>query len=1108
MADQNLEFQFSLKGAEEIIAALKRIASEGSKTFQTIRNAAQRVGGQGLANFVTGVRTQFLALQKVGGTLVSSFSKFGAAVTQFGVRLSLLGGIVSAAVVGFVALVKGANDAVVELGELAQSLGFSVEFFSKMRIGAIQAGASSEEFGKAMARVAKFIGETKGVLSEAGAEVDAFGPKVSNMNELLTGGAEAAKKLSEAFGNVGVVVTRGGREVKKGGDQFAASVEKIRQAAAKVLNETGSLDKATLNLFENISKLPAGANRNAIANKILGRSYARLLPFIDSIGTGLSDMAEKLKLTEAFFKRAQTRDTAFDNLSAVIEFLKFNLADVFGGALASSSEKLTKLITGNIDAILNFGKAVGQALEPEIAKLTDTIITWLSSLTVDDVQQFIQAVKDFGKTVGEVAEAVKLAFGAIFSVLTKVAEVINTVFGTKFTGITLAATLAVGNFLRVFSLLGAAFTLARAALLLFNPLIGGMILAFGLLKKLLDTLHPDWFKVLNTQGFTAAAELLIAGAKEKFARGAFLPLDERPEWREFLDEPGLLTAIKFIKADIEQFIQDLKGLAQSIADAFDAINRAVSGRLFGTGAAGGAPKGGAVASAADKQFEAAEAAVEKGKTHFEQFMQRQGEELNSIWDAFKKEFFSAAEGAESGQVTDAGFGVEQIEGGLKRSELEFVNAINDFTANVRGKINDALKPIAEGLSAGFKSLLDADFVTGVTDAFTSAEPKIVAAINAFGTGLQTQIADALTPIGDALKAGFDAAVNRDFVTSLVETLAAAEKSTVDAINAFGTRIQTAIADALRSLGGAAAGVGGALAGGAGGQGGGPFSALVSQAETAFTAIKATAEEFASAFGSALDGAISKAREFGTALKTSIAGAIGPAIESIKAQLSSALGSAFTEAISAAIPAIASAVAALGASIGQTLADAIASVTAAFASFAAGAVSQINSIIGAITSLIAQINAAIVALRRLQAARAAAASSESGFARGGFVSGPGSSTSDSIFARLSNGEFVMNAWAVRKFGLAFMRMLNRGQLPQLPKFSAGGFVGNIMDVMPSPALSGAASSTAAGVSGRPVFLNIGGEQFPMSAGEDTIKRLQRVASRGGIVSAGRKPRWYG
>lgn len=59
-----------------------------------------------------------------------------------------------------------------------------------------------------------------------------------------------------------------------------------------------------------------------------------------------------------------------------------------------------------------------------------------------------------------------------------------------------------------------------------------------------------------------------------------------------------------------------------------------------------------------------------------------------------------------------------------------------------------------------------------------------------------------------------------------------------------------------------------------------------------------------------------------------------------------------------------------------------------------------------------------------------------YASGGFVSGSGTSRSDSIPAMLSNGEFVINAKAVKSLGLGKLNMLNNGILP---KFAFGGLV---------------------------------------------------------------------
>lgn len=63
----------------------------------------------------------------------------------------------------------------------------------------------------------------------------------------------------------------------------------------------------------------------------------------------------------------------------------------------------------------------------------------------------------------------------------------------------------------------------------------------------------------------------------------------------------------------------------------------------------------------------------------------------------------------------------------------------------------------------------------------------------------------------------------------------------------------------------------------------------------------------------------------------------------------------------------------------------------------------------------------------------------GYAYGGFVSGPGTNTSDSIHAMLSDGEFVQQASAVDYYGPAFMDALNKKQIPKdkIPKFAEGG-----------------------------------------------------------------------
>ena len=104
---------------------------------------------------------------------------------------------------------------------------------------------------------------------------------------------------------------------------------------------------------------------------------------------------------------------------------------------------------------------------------------------------------------------------------------------------------------------------------------------------------------------------------------------------------------------------------------------------------------------------------------------------------------------------------------------------------------------------------------------------------------------------------------------------------------------------------------------------------------------------------------------------------------------------------------------------------------------------------------------------------ASSASIPGFATGGAIRGAGTGTSDSILARLSNGEYVVKAAAVRKYGTHLLDSLNG---MRLPKYADGGLVGNV-----SPAGGG----------GTPLNLVLDGSSYKFSGDADTIARLAKA-----------------
>lgn len=107
--------------------------------------------------------------------------------------------------------------------------------------------------------------------------------------------------------------------------------------------------------------------------------------------------------------------------------------------------------------------------------------------------------------------------------------------------------------------------------------------------------------------------------------------------------------------------------------------------------------------------------------------------------------------------------------------------------------------------------------------------------------------------------------------------------------------------------------------------------------------------------------------------------------------------------------------------------------------------------------------------QMQAAKAQSSSLLGfGFAGGGYVSGAGTSTSDSIPARLSDGEYVVRAKAVRALGTDFLDKLNaagsglsgKGKLPKF-RYAEGGYV--TADTSADPA------NNSGAVGGQPIQL---------------------------------------
>lgn len=112
--------------------------------------------------------------------------------------------------------------------------------------------------------------------------------------------------------------------------------------------------------------------------------------------------------------------------------------------------------------------------------------------------------------------------------------------------------------------------------------------------------------------------------------------------------------------------------------------------------------------------------------------------------------------------------------------------------------------------------------------------------------------------------------------------------------------------------------------------------------------------------------------------------------------------------------------------------------------------QFNANLGTATTSFSQLTTTLISLSASASNAANAlgninmsAGGGKGFATGGYIRGAGTGTSDSIPAMLSNGEFVIKAASVKKYGINFLNAVNNGDFSRIrarvPKFATGGAV---------------------------------------------------------------------
>ncbi|MGM5087527.1 hypothetical protein E0H64_17675 [Rhizobium leguminosarum bv. viciae] len=864
--------------------------------------------------------------------------------------------------------------------------------------------------------------------------------------------AEQNDVAAEAFGAAMSKLNKAIGEAATGGKEAAAKFSALGVSIKDTHGRLRPTEDIVRDLAGVFAKLPDGAKKSALAINLFGKSGASLLPFLNEGKQGLIDLGAQAEQLGIVFTDAES-----------------NIGDAMGDALAEVSRASQGI--GNKIGLL-FAPAITAAAE----RLRDVLIANRAAIlgfarTIADTA--LPIVEDFISALAGDDKAVRNTWviewrDAVVDFGKSAKTAFTDIFIPALTALRKALDVAAAG-LRIFTL---GFVNLSGTTLAIVLVVGQLTGAFAVLRTAIQ-LAAAALPLLIANPVVAAVALLAAGILYLATRqsDAVTAAENHKEALAELD-----AAIAQVKAGVPGAAEQLKKLA-------------------------------------DRHLESARAAVENAKA---QLAMRQ-EALAAVEQSADRSAVGPQErrlgvdidparrrlDAAQKQLDDATQRLQEIQTRIDAASSAATNAITAPVKATGAAVDDATrkveqlgKTITVHTTDGGKIVQQTfDLVDGVAKAADASKQSLDGVSeSAAKTGesvakVKDDISNLIIHVPDELKGQPTVA---DAMTKGLSDVPAAAKAAADGVIAEVSRVPQAVAGAIS--GGVQQGQGGT--GGTGGTGGDGTQQQMQPTGGIADTLAKPFEEARDRIAAAL-----------TAVPTAVTTAL-QTVQTVVAEGGAALGDALVapfESMAMRIPQIL-----------ERMTSAVRTQFDAMLAAVNSAVTQLQSAVASLESLAARAEAA--------ANRARSATSNAGgdglatgglvgrFAGGGRVSGPGTSTSDSIPARLSVGEFVIQARAVRKYGAGLMAAINSGLLPadifDRLRFAAGGLVASLTGGMSMPRLvpAFAEGGPVAASGGRPINLNFDGQTFQMIAPEDVADRLAKHQGRQGLRKAGKKPSW--
>jgi hypothetical protein len=263
--------------------------------------------------------------------------------------------------------VKGAIDNADKMGEMAQSVGVSVEALTRLGYAAQMSGSSTDTLGTALRKLSQnMLTVAQGSAGPVATAFNALGISVQNANGTLRSSDEVLIQVAEKFAQFEDGATKTALAVQLFGRSGAELIPFLNQGAAGIGALTAEADRLGVTISGNTANAAGQFNDtldrlSATFQGVINKIMAGALPALNNLGNKLSD--------PGFAASAQTIGTAIVNAMAAAVDAINTVVGAFAALQNSMSWLNNNDMFGNpIDRGNGAGKGVIKFNSPDEAR--------------------------------------------------------------------------------------------------------------------------------------------------------------------------------------------------------------------------------------------------------------------------------------------------------------------------------------------------------------------------------------------------------------------------------------------------------------------------------------------------------------------------------------------------------------------------------------------------------------------------------------------------------------------------------------------------------------------------------------------------------------------